>query len=33
MKVGQILSSDPELVPPEFAEALSALQCDAPPMT
>ena len=33
MKVGQILSSDPELVPPEFSEALSALQHQAPPMT
>lgn len=33
MKVGQILSSDPDLVPPEFVEALSELQRDAPPMT
>lgn len=33
MKVGQILSSDPELVPPEFMDALTALQRDAPPMT
>jgi predicted unusual protein kinase regulating ubiquinone biosynthesis (AarF/ABC1/UbiB family) len=33
MKVGQILSSDPDLLPPEFIEALSELQRDAPPMT
>ena len=33
MKVGQILSADPELLPPEFAEGLAQLQKDAPPMT
>lgn len=33
MKVGQMLSADPEMIPPEFAEGLSALQRDAPPMT
>ncbi len=33
MKVGQILSSDPDLIPPEFVDALSELQRDAPPMT
>mgnify|MGYP001052335498 CR=1 FL=1 len=33
MKVGQILSSDPDLIPPEFAEKLTELQRDAPPMT
>lgn len=32
MKVGQILSSDPDLVAPEFADALSSLQRSAPPM-
>ena len=31
MKVGQILSSDPELVPPEFADALSAAQLPGAP--
>ena len=33
MKVGQILSSDPDLIPPEFMDKLSELQRDAPPMT
>jgi predicted unusual protein kinase regulating ubiquinone biosynthesis (AarF/ABC1/UbiB family) len=33
MKVGQILSSDPDLIPPEFVEKLTELQRDAPPMT
>ena len=33
MKIGQILSSDPDLVPPEFIDALTNLQRDAPPMT
>ncbi|MGM0575683.1 MAG: ABC1 kinase family protein [Myxococcota bacterium] len=33
MKVGQILSSDPDLVPPEFVETLTSLQHSAPPMT
>lgn len=33
MKVGQMLSADPEMLPPEFAEGLTQLQRDAPPMT
>ena len=33
MKLGQILSADPELIPPDYAEALTALQSDAPPMS
>lgn len=33
MKIGQMLSADPELLPPEFAEGLTSLQRDAPPMT
>lgn len=33
MKVGQLLSADPELLPPEFSEGLESLQRDAPPMT
>ena len=33
MKVGQILSADPDLVPPEFAHHLTSLQTQAPPMT
>ena len=33
MKLGQLLSTDPDMVPPEFAEALVALQKEAPPMT
>lgn len=33
MKVGQMLSADPEMIPPEFAEGLAALQRNAPPMT
>jgi predicted unusual protein kinase regulating ubiquinone biosynthesis (AarF/ABC1/UbiB family) len=32
MKVGQILSSDPDLVHPEFARRLASLQRQAPPM-
>jgi predicted unusual protein kinase regulating ubiquinone biosynthesis (AarF/ABC1/UbiB family) len=32
MKVGQILSTVPDLVPPEYAEELSQLQSNAPPM-
>lgn len=32
MKLGQMLSADPELIDPEFAEALSVLQRQAPPM-
>lgn len=32
MKVGQMLSTDPELLPPEITDALSTLQKDAPPM-
>lgn len=33
MKIGQMLSADPELLPPEFAQGLTSLQRDAPPMT
>ncbi len=33
MKIGQILSADPEMIPPEFAEGLERLQRSAPPMT
>ena len=33
MKLGQLLSTDPDMVPPEFAEALVSLQKEAPPMT
>lgn len=33
MKVGQMLSADPELLPPEFADVMSSLQKDATPMT
>ena len=33
MKIGQILSADPDLVPPQFADMLSTLQHQAPPMT
>ncbi|MCA9562213.1 MAG: AarF/ABC1/UbiB kinase family protein [Myxococcales bacterium] len=33
MKVGQIISADPEMVPDEFADILSSLQSSAPPMT
>lgn len=33
MKIGQLLSADPEMLPAEFSEGLSALQRDAPPMT
>lgn len=32
MKLGQMLSTDPEMIDPEFAEALSVLQRQAPPM-
>ena len=32
MKLGQMLSSDPEMIAPEFADALSVLQRQAPPM-
>lgn len=32
MKVGQLLSSDPDLVAPEFADQLTSLQKAAPPM-
>lgn len=32
MKVGQILSTVPDLVPPEYADELSQLQSNAPPM-
>ena len=33
MKVGQILSADPDLMPPHFSEMLTSLQTQAPPMT
>lgn len=33
MKVGQLLSSDPDMLPPEFMEELTVLQKDSPPMT
>ncbi|MBA2663427.1 MAG: AarF/ABC1/UbiB kinase family protein [Bradymonadaceae bacterium] len=33
MKVGQMLSADPELIPAGLAEKLSSLQSSAPPMT
>jgi predicted unusual protein kinase regulating ubiquinone biosynthesis (AarF/ABC1/UbiB family) len=33
MKVGQILSADPDLLPPEFIQTLTQLQHQAPPMT
>lgn len=33
MKIGQLLSSDPDLLPPEFLEELTSLQKEAPPMT
>jgi predicted unusual protein kinase regulating ubiquinone biosynthesis (AarF/ABC1/UbiB family) len=32
MKVGQMLATDPEILPPEIAEQLSQLQHSAPPM-
>ncbi|MFK7840128.1 MAG: ABC1 kinase family protein [Bdellovibrionales bacterium] len=32
MKVGQILATIPEALPPEYAQALQQLQSDAPPM-
>ncbi len=32
MKVGQMLANLPEVVPEEFAEVLSALHFEAPPM-
>ncbi len=33
MKIGQLLSADPELVPEGFSDALAGLQRNAPPMT
>lgn len=33
MKLGQLLSTDPDMVPPGFADALVGLQKQAPPMT
>ncbi len=33
MKIGQLLSADPEMLPADFAASLSSLQSDAPPMT
>ncbi len=33
MKIGQLLSADPEMLPEEFSSVLSSLQRDAPPMT
>ena len=33
MKIGQLLSADPEMLPDEFSSVLSSLQRDAPPMT
>ncbi len=33
LKVGQLLSADPELLPDEFSQGLTALQKDVPPMT
>jgi predicted unusual protein kinase regulating ubiquinone biosynthesis (AarF/ABC1/UbiB family) len=33
MKIGQILSADPDLLPPEYLDTLSLLQRNAPPMT
>jgi predicted unusual protein kinase regulating ubiquinone biosynthesis (AarF/ABC1/UbiB family) len=33
MKIGQILSADPDLIPPEYVDTLTALQSNAPPMT
>lgn len=32
MKIGQILSADPDLIPPELADKLATLQTSAPPM-
>ncbi|MEZ4468918.1 MAG: AarF/UbiB family protein [bacterium] len=32
MKIGQLLSSDPDLIAPEFADQLSRLQQEAPPL-
>lgn len=32
MKIGQMLSSDPDIIAPEFADALASLQQSAPPM-
>ena len=32
MKIGQILSSDPDMIDPDFAERLATLQREAPPM-
>ncbi len=33
MKLGQLLSSDPDMLPPEFMQELTALQKDSAPMT
>lgn len=33
LKVGQLLSADPELLPAEFSNVMSSLQREAPPMT
>ncbi|MFU8803207.1 MAG: ABC1 kinase family protein [Bradymonadaceae bacterium] len=33
LKIGQLLSADPELLPPEFSDVMSSLQRSAPPMT
>jgi predicted unusual protein kinase regulating ubiquinone biosynthesis (AarF/ABC1/UbiB family) len=33
LKLGQLVSADPELIPAEFAEVMSSLQRSAPPMT
>ena len=33
MKIGQLLSADPDMLPPGFAEQLTSLQSAAPPMT
>ena len=32
MKIGQLLSTIPDLLPPEYVNALSQLQSNAPPM-
>jgi predicted unusual protein kinase regulating ubiquinone biosynthesis (AarF/ABC1/UbiB family) len=32
MKLGQMLSADPDMVPPELADALATLQTESPPM-
>lgn len=33
MKIGQLMSADPEFLPDEFSSVLTSLQRDAPPMT